>query len=81
MNLKVRSALRGLRGNKSLTEIAKNINITPQMLGKIERGERTPSLSVAKRIAHYYDVLVDEIFFAEERDVSFLTDLPKIKAN
>lgn len=68
--LEVRSALRKLRGKKSLSEIAHNINITPQMLGKIERGERNPSLTIANRIAHYYGVRVDEIFFTEEGDDS-----------
>ena len=66
--MEVRSALRKLRGKKSLSEIAHNIDITPQMLGKIERGERNPSLTIAKRIAHYYGVRVDDIFFANERD-------------
>ena len=77
--MKMRSDLRRLRGNKSLTEIAKNLNITPQMLGKIERGERTPSLNVAKRIALYYGVLVDEIFFVDKGDISSLTEFPKLK--
>jgi putative transcriptional regulator len=79
--LKMRSDLRELRGNRSLSAIAKNVNITPQMLGKIERGERTPSLSVAKRIALYYGVLVDEIFFVENRDISSLKEFPKIKVS
>ncbi|WP_371363662.1 hypothetical protein SRRS_45380 [Sporomusa rhizae] len=73
--MEVRSALRKLRGKKSLSEIAHNINITPQMLGKIERGERNPSLAIAKRISHYYGVRVDEIFFADGRDETSLKTL------
>ncbi|MCY8117853.1 helix-turn-helix domain-containing protein [Bacillus spizizenii] len=37
------------------------------MLGAIERGDRTPSLSLAKKIADYYGTTVDEIFFAQNR--------------
>jgi len=66
MKLEVRSDLQKLRGKRSLSEIAQNINITPQMLGKIERGERNPSLTIAKRIAHYYGVEGDKIFFADQ---------------
>jgi len=35
------------------------------MLGAIERGDRNPSLKLAKKIADYYGVSVDEIFFDE----------------
>ena len=58
-----REILFTLRGNKSRQEVAKELNITPQMLGAVERGDRTPSLRLAKRIADYYGVSVDEIFF------------------
>ncbi|MCY8247885.1 helix-turn-helix transcriptional regulator, partial [Bacillus inaquosorum] len=36
-------------------------------LGAIERGDRTPSLSLAKKIADYYGTTVDEIFFTQNR--------------
>jgi putative transcriptional regulator len=68
----IRNKLIELRGNKSRPEVAKNLNITPQMLGAIERGDRNPSLKLAKRIADYYCVSVDEIFFAKLGNVSFL---------
>lgn len=35
------------------------------MLGAIERGDRTPSLTLAKKIADYYGKSVDEIFFEQ----------------
>lgn len=60
-----RKKLIKLRGNRSRPPIAKEIGITPQMLGMIERGERTPSLLLAKKIADYYGVTVEEIFFDE----------------
>ena len=52
-----------LRGVKSRQCVAKDLEITPQMLGAIERGDRTPSLPLAKKIADYYGVKVDKIFF------------------
>jgi len=61
-----RQKLIKLRGNRSRPPIAKEIGITPQMLGMIERGERTPSLPLAKKIADYYGVTVEEIFFDNE---------------
>ncbi|WP_342490140.1 helix-turn-helix domain-containing protein [Bacillus sp. FSL R5-0443] len=62
-----REVLFSLRGNTSRTVVANDLNITPQMLGAIERGDRTPSLSLAKKIADYYGTTVDEIFFTQIR--------------
>ncbi|MER0467183.1 helix-turn-helix domain-containing protein [Bacillus cabrialesii subsp. cabrialesii] len=62
-----REVLFSLRGNTSRTVVANDLNITPQMLGAIERGDRTPSLSLAKKIADYYGTTVDEIFFTQGR--------------
>ncbi|MFP5165700.1 helix-turn-helix transcriptional regulator [Bacillus halotolerans] len=62
-----REVLFSLRGNTSRSVVANDLNITPQMLGAIERGDRTPSLSLAKKIADYYGTTVDEIFFGQNR--------------
>ena len=70
-----RTKLFELRGNKSRIDVADYLEITPQMLGAIERGDRTPSLSLAKKIADYYQVSIDEIFFAESRNEM----CPKVK--
>lgn len=59
----IRTDLIKLRGTKSRQEVAKALDITPQMLGAIERGTRTPSLLLAKKIADYYATTVDHIFF------------------
>ena len=56
------------RGKKSRSEVAKSLGITPQMLGMVERGDRTPSLELAKKIADYYNLSVDEIFFNQNRN-------------
>lgn len=65
--IEIRTRLIELRGNKGRTDVAADLGITPQMLGAIERGDRTPSLSLAKRIADYYKTTVDSIFFEENR--------------
>lgn len=61
-----RQRLIELRAGRPAEKVAKGIGISRQMLNFIESGERTPSLAVAKRIADYYHVSVDEIFFAED---------------
>lgn len=61
--IKERVQLTSLRGATSRITVAKDLNITPQMLGAIERGDRTPSLKLAKKIADYYGTTVDTIFF------------------
>ncbi|MCH5584584.1 helix-turn-helix transcriptional regulator [Shimazuella sp. AN120528] len=46
----------------SRTHVAKSLEITTQMLGAIDRGDRNPSLSFAKKIADYYGVSIDDLF-------------------
>ena len=58
-----RTSLIAFRGNKKRVDVAEKVDITPQMLGALERGVRTPSLPLAKKIADYYDSTIDEIFF------------------
>jgi len=74
--IKKRLKLLELRGRKSRPEIAKYLGITPQMLGAIERGDRTPSLELAKRIADYYGERIDDVFFEQKGNKMF----PKRKA-
>jgi putative transcriptional regulator len=68
----VRKKLMEFRNGNSRPRIARDIGITPQMLGAIERGERNPSLGLAKRIADYYGTTVDDIFFSHSRHKSSL---------
>ncbi len=60
---KKRNKMIEFRSNKSRLIVAKNLKITPQMLGAIERGDRTPSLELAKRIADFYKTTIDNLFF------------------
>lgn len=69
-----RKKLIDLRANQSRPGVAIEIGVTPQMLGAIERGDRNPSLQLAKKIADYYGVSVDEIFFDEKGNDMCLVD-------
>ncbi|WP_276662294.1 helix-turn-helix transcriptional regulator [Syntrophomonas wolfei] len=55
-----------LRDNKTKTSVADDLGITRQMLGAIESGKRNPSLKLAQKIADYYGVSIEEIFFEEK---------------
>jgi len=68
----MRTKLKQLRSDRPLVEIALSIGITPQMLGAVEKGDRTPSLPLAKKISDFYSVSIDELFFEEIRNNSFL---------
>ena len=59
----MRQGLIELRGDRSRKEIADNLNITPQMLGSIERGDRKPSLELAINIAKKYKITMDKLIF------------------
>lgn len=62
----VRNKMKELRGERSQAAIAKKLNITGQMLGAIENGNRTPSLELAKKIADFYGFSIEEIFFEQK---------------
>jgi putative transcriptional regulator len=59
----IRHKLRKLRGTRSQTEVARELGITRQMLSAIESGERNPSLELANKIAVFYGVPIEDIFF------------------
>ncbi|HDR4886069.1 transcriptional regulator [Bacillus thuringiensis] len=60
---KKRNKMIEFRSNQSRIVVARRLKITPQMLGAIERGDRTPSLELAKRIADFYKTTIDVLFF------------------
>ncbi|WP_226544995.1 helix-turn-helix transcriptional regulator [Bacillus thuringiensis] len=60
---KERNKMIELRNGQSRIKVAKKLSITPQMLGAIERGARTPSLELAKKIAEFYKTTIDALFF------------------
>lgn len=62
----MREHLIELRGDKTITEVAKELEITRQMLSAIENGNRTPSLELAWKIAQFYSTTIEEIFFDDK---------------
>ncbi|MED4399844.1 helix-turn-helix transcriptional regulator [Metabacillus fastidiosus] len=46
-----------------LKELAEKVDITAGYLRKIEKGEGTPSLKLAVRIAKVLDCTLDDLFF------------------
>ena len=57
--------LRELRGNKSQAEVAAALMISGSALSAYETGERTPRDDVKVRIAEYYGLEVQDIFFSK----------------
>lgn len=53
-----------LRGEKSREEVAGAIGIGISAVGMYERGERIPKDELKVKIASYYGVSVESIFFA-----------------
>ena len=47
-------------------DLAEAIGSCSQTIGRIERGERNPSLEIAIRLAHYLKVPVEDIFQVED---------------
>lgn len=64
----MRKGLIELRGDKSRKEISKKLNITPQMLGSIERSDRNPSLELAINMSKLYNITMDKLIFLLELD-------------
>ena len=56
--------LRADRG-VSRRELAEAVGVHPQTIGYVERGEYSPSLALALRIARYFVVPVEAVFALE----------------
>lgn len=54
-----------LRAGRTQSEVAGALGISVSALGMYERGERIPRDEVKIAIARFYDVTVQDIFFAE----------------
>lgn len=53
-----------LRGKKSREQVAKALEISVSAVAMYENGARIPRDEMKKKIAQYYGVSVEEIFFA-----------------
>lgn len=52
-----------LRGDRSLREISEEIGIPYSTYAMIETGRRFPRKELAMKLARFYKVTVDELFF------------------
>ena len=71
MEINLKDKLRTLRQQKNVTQeaLANHLGITPQSVGKWERGEGFPDITLLPRIAFYFDVTVDELLGVEQARV------------
>lgn len=56
--------MRALRGAKSQEEVAREVGITKSSYAMYERDERTPRDEVKVRLAKYFGVSVQDLFFS-----------------
>ena len=68
MEINLKEKLRALRHQKNVTQeaLANHLGITPQSVGKWERGEGFPDITLLPRIAFYFDVTVDELLCVDK---------------
>ena len=64
----ISNILKDIRVERNLIQedLAEPTGSCSRTIGRIERGERTPSLEMAIRLAHYLDMSVEEIFKLDE---------------
>lgn len=60
---KIGDKLTKLRGNKPQSEVAKACNISVSAICMYETGERIPRDEIKVRLARYYNVTVESIFY------------------
>ena len=64
MGKKVINTVYMLRGNRGVTQedVAKAVGVTRQTIIAIEKGNYTPSVELALKIAHYFQKPVEQVF-------------------
>lgn len=55
------SRLKELRGEKTLYQVGKACNLIPNDVSRYEKGERTPTPAVLKRLAEYFETEYSEL--------------------
>lgn len=63
MEINMKDTLRALRQKKNVTQeaLADHLGITPQSVGKWERGEGFPDITLLPNIALYFNVTIDDL--------------------
>ena len=60
---RIAEKLRDLRGRRTIKEVSNACGISPSTLSMYENGERVPRDEVKTRLAKFYSVSVESIFF------------------
>lgn len=63
-NLKVLRAIK----NISQEDLAKQIEVSRQTINAMEKGKYVPSTVLALKLARFFEITVEKIFFLEEND-------------
>ena len=61
--------IRKLRGIKQ-EELASLLEVSRQTIGSLENGRYNPSITLAFKIARYFEMSIEEIFIYEEEEAS-----------
>lgn len=66
----MKNRLEALRKEKRKTqmELADYLKVSRQTVSSIENGKYNPSLDLAFKIAHYFDLKIEDIFIYEGED-------------
>jgi len=61
----MKNKLKVLRAEKNITqdELAGRLNVTRQTILSIEKGKYNPSLKLAFKIARYFKISIEDLFF------------------
>lgn len=76
MEIMLKDKLRTLRQKKNVTQetLANHLGITPQSVGKWERGEGFPDITLLPKLALYFDVTVDELLCVDRVRIDEIID-------
>lgn len=58
--------LKDLRGSRNRDKVAADIGVSSSALGMYESNKRVPRDDIKRRIADYYGVTIQQLFFYEE---------------
>lgn len=64
----MKNRLEEIRKTKGITqeELANALEVSRQTVGSLENGRYNPSIILAFKIAHFFDVSIEEVFIYEE---------------
>ena len=49
-------------------DLAEKVKVTRQTINAIEKGKYLPSLDLAFKLSHLFEVKIEDIFYEEEKD-------------